>query len=168
MTIQANSPDDILALYADGYAQLAAVLEGLTDAELNLALTPESWSIRQVVHHLADGDDIWKMCIKMALGNREGVFNLQWYWDKEQMEWSENWQYADRSIDSSLALLRANRRHIVDLVQPVSETWEMSVRCNQSDGKEERISIGDVLSMQARHIMVHVQDIQAIRLAHSI
>jgi hypothetical protein len=168
MTKQADSPDDILALYADGPAQLEAALKGITEAELNLALTADSWSIRQIVHHLADGDDIWKMCTKMALGNSEGVFNLQWYWDNDQMEWSVNWQYAGRSIESSLALLRANRRHIVELVQPVSDTWKMSVRCYRPDGKEERISIGEVLSMQTRHIIGHVQDIKAIRLAHSV
>jgi hypothetical protein len=168
MTKQADSPDDILALYADGPAQLEAALKGITEAELNLALTADSWSIRQIVHHLADGDDIWKMCTKMALGNSEGVFNLQWYWDNDQMEWSVNWHYAGRNIESSLALLRANRRHIVELVQPVSDTLKMSVRCNRPDGKEERISIGEVLSMQTRHISGHVQDIKAIRLAHSV
>jgi len=42
------------------------------------------------VHHLADGDDIWTICIKAALGNSEGLFSLQWYWDKPQTEWAEN------------------------------------------------------------------------------
>lgn len=168
MVKQADSPEEILALYADGPAQLEAAMKGLADAELNLALTADSWSIREIVHHQADGDDIWKMCIKMALGNKEGLFNLQWYWDKEQMEWSGNWHYAGRSVESSLALLRANRRHIVELVHPVSDTWEKFVRCNRPDGKEERITVGEVISMQARHITAHIQDIKDIRLAHAI
>jgi hypothetical protein len=168
MTQQTDSPDDILALYTEGPTHLETILKELTENDLDLALTAGSWSIRQIVHHLADGDDIWKMCIKMALGNTEGLFNLQWYWDKEQMEWSGNWHYADRSIESSLALLRANRRHIVELVQPVSDTWGLSVRCYRPGGKEERISIGEVLSMQARHIDAHCKDIQAIRRAHSV
>ena len=115
MTEQALNPSATLALYADGPAQLEAVLMGLTESDLDLARTSDSWTIRQIVHHLADGDDLWKTCIKAALGNSEGSFSLQWYWDKPQTEWAENWKYANRSIEPSLALLRANRHNIVEL-----------------------------------------------------
>ena len=84
MTEQALNPSATLALYADGPAQLEAVLMGLTESDLDLAQTSDSWTIRQIVHHLADGDDLWKTCIKAALGNSEGSFSLQWYWDKPQ------------------------------------------------------------------------------------
>ncbi len=157
------SPIEILALYADGPCQLEAALQDLDTRELDFSPAADSWSIRQIVHHLADGDDIWKACIKMALGNENGLFSLLWYWEKEQLEWSRSWNYAGRSIEPSLALLRANRRHIVELVQPVSETWEKSVRVLHPDGKEDRITIGEVVRMQASHISGHVRDIQAIR-----
>jgi len=169
MTKQADISSEILAQYADGPAQLEAALNGLTESDLNLALTADSWSIRQMVHHLADGDDIWKICIKAALGNSEGLFTLQWYWDKPQMEWSENWKYASRSIEPSLALLRANRQHIVELVQQTPNAWEKSIRLKWPDRQEEeRITIGDVLLMQARHIVGHINDIQTIRREHGI
>ena len=58
MTEHANDAGAILALYADGPAQLTDVLTGFTESELNLALTTGSWTIRQIVHHIADGDDI--------------------------------------------------------------------------------------------------------------
>jgi hypothetical protein len=161
-------PSTTLALYADGPAQLEAVLMGLTESDLNLALTSDSWTIRQIVHHLADGDDIWKTCIKAALGNSEGLFNLQWYLDKPQTEWAENWKHANRRIELSLALLRANRQHIVELVQQTPDAWEKSIRLKRPDREEERITIGDVLEMQARHVVGHINDIQMIRRAHNV
>ena len=91
MTEQAYNPSATLALYADGPAQLEAMLMSLTESDLNLSQTGDSWTIRQIVHHVADGDDIWKTCIKAALGNSEGLFSLQWYWDKPQIEWAENY-----------------------------------------------------------------------------
>jgi uncharacterized damage-inducible protein DinB len=106
MTEQAHNPGATLALYAEGPAQLEAVLMGLTESEQNLARASDSWTIRQIVHHLADGDDIWKTCIKAALGNSEGLFSLQWYWDKPQTQWAENWKYANRRIEPSLACFR--------------------------------------------------------------
>ena len=84
--------------------------------------------IRQLVHHVVDGDDIWKLCIKAALGNSEGVFSLQWYWEVEQDTWVERWDYAGRAIEPSLALFRANRRHIVHLMERNPDGWERHVR----------------------------------------
>src|SRR5512139_3231261 len=112
MTIQTESVEAILAQYADGPARLDAALMGLTDSEMDLSLTADSWSIRQIVHHIVDGDDIWKTCIKAALGNSDTSFSLQWYTVKPQMEWSESWAYARRALEPSLTLFHANRSHI--------------------------------------------------------
>lgn len=166
MTEQAYNPSATLALYADGPAQLETALMGLTESDLDLAQTSDSWTIRQIVHHLADGDDLWKTCIKAALGNSEGLFSLQWYWDKPQIEWAENWKYADRRIESSLALLRANRQHIVELVHQTPGAWEKSIRLKWPEGEEERITIGEVLEMQASHVVGHIDDIRMIRQRH--
>jgi hypothetical protein len=165
MTEQDYNPNATLALYANGPARLEAALVGLTEPDLNLAQTSDSWTIRQIVHHLADGDDIWKTCVKAALGNREGLFSLQWYWDRPQTEWAANWKYAARRIEPSLALLRANRRHIVELVQQTPNAWEKSTRLKWPDGEEAQITIGEVLEMQASHVVGHINDIQRIRQA---
>jgi hypothetical protein len=81
-------------------------------------------------------------------------------------EWAENWKYANRRIEPSLALLRANRHHTVELVQQTPDAWEKSIRLKWPEGEEERITIGEVLEMQASHVVGHVNDIQMIRQAH--
>jgi len=168
MTGQADNINATLAQYADGPAQLEAALIGLTESDLNLAQTTDTWTIRQIVHHIVDGDDIWKTCIKAALGNSEGLFSLQWYWDRPQTEWAETWRYANRRIEPSLVLLRANRHHIEELVRQTPNAWEKSIRLKWPDTEEERITIGDVLEMQARHVIGHINDIQMIRRAHNV
>ena len=168
MTGQTDNINATLAQYADGPAQLEAALIGLTESDLNLAQTTETWTIRQIVHHIVDGDDIWKTCIKAALGNSEGLFSLQWYWDRPQTEWAETWGYANRRIEPSLVLLRANRHHIEELVRRTPNAWEKSIRLKWPDTEEERITIGDVLEMQARHVIGHINDIQMIRRAYNV
>ena len=59
MSEQTCDPDTILARYADGPAQLEAAIAGLSEEELDLAQTADTWTIRQIVHHVVDGDDIW-------------------------------------------------------------------------------------------------------------
>jgi hypothetical protein len=119
MNNQADTFKNILAQYADGPTLLEQTLSGLTETDLDLTLSADSWSIRQIVHHIVDGDDIWKTCIKTALGNSDALFSLQWYTVKSQMEWSESWAYPCRGLTTSLELYRANRRHIVDLLEHI-------------------------------------------------
>jgi uncharacterized damage-inducible protein DinB len=166
MSDHTGSPDTILELFADGPAQLEAVVAGLTDSELNLALSADSWTLRQIVHHIADGDDIWMIGIKAALGNPEGILEFKWYWDVPQNVWVERWKYASRPIESSLAIFRLNRQHITELIRQIPEAWELSLWVKWSNEEKMRMTVGNMVEMQARHAVHHIQDIQKIRQAH--
>jgi uncharacterized damage-inducible protein DinB len=82
-----------IARFAAGPTQLEAAIAGLSEGELDRAEGDHTWTIRQLVHHIADGDDIWKGFIKRATGNPGGTFDLQWYWEMPQDEWVEHWAY---------------------------------------------------------------------------
>lgn len=165
---QANSIVEILKQYADGPSLLDSALAGLFESNLDLALGADSWTIRQIVHHIADGDDLWKTCIKIALGNSEALFSLQWYTVKTQMEWSESWAYSHRRLESSLALYRANRRHIVDLLEHVPNGCEKTIRFKPSERPEMCITILDVIELHMDHLAEHIETIKAIRQAHGV
>ena len=72
--------DTVLARYMDGPPLLKRTLDGLCPNDLDKPPVNGGWTIRQIVHHVADGDDIWKTCIRIALGNEEAEFTLGWYW----------------------------------------------------------------------------------------
>ena len=163
-----DNQNETIAQYAGGPVELEAVLKGLTDSDLDLALTTDTWTIRQIVHHIVDGDDMWKTCIKAALGNSAGLFSLQWYWDRSQTEWAANWKYANRPIEPSLELLRANRHHLAELIEHTPNAWELSIRIKRPQREEERITIGFVLEMQTGHMIEHIGEIQAIRQVHKL
>lgn len=164
-----DNQNTTISQYASGPVQLNAVLKGLTDSDLDLSLTTDTWTIRQIVHHIVDGDDMWKTCIKAALGNNVGLFSLQWYWDRSQTDWAENWNYANRPIQPSLELLHANRQHITELIQQTPNPWKLSIRIKHPEIEDEqRITIGFVLEMQTGHMTEHIGEIQAIRQAHNL
>jgi hypothetical protein len=56
----------ILARYAEGPAELVRAIAGLDGAGLDAALDDESWTIRQIVHHIVDGDDIPARYMRVA------------------------------------------------------------------------------------------------------
>ena len=148
--------DTVLALYMEGPTLLEQTLAGLRPNDLDRPPVDGGWTIRQIVHHIVDGDDIWKTCIKIALGNEEAEFTLGWYWTLTQKEWAERWAYARRSLEESLALLKTNRNHIHQLLVKVPEGWSRSVAVRDSKGLLERVTVGFVVEMQADHLLHHV------------
>ena len=168
MLNQVNTYEAILKQYADGPSLLDSALAGLSETDLNLTLSVDSWSIRQIVHHIVDGDDIWKTCIKTALGNSDALFSLGWYAVKSQEEWSESWAYPRRGLESSLALYRANRAHIVDLIEHIPGALEKDVRLERRGKEEIRITVFDVVELHVQHPAEHIESIKAIRQAHGI
>lgn len=158
-----NDPDTILTRFKEGLALLERALVGLEDADLDASPLQGGWTIRQIVHHIVDGDDLWKACIKAALGNEGGEFTLEWYWTLPQQVWAESWEYAHRSLDLSIALFRANRDHIVQLMEQVPDAWNKTIGVRKPNGEVETVSAGFIVKMQAEHAEHHVARILAIR-----
>ncbi len=168
MSGETRDRETVLADYAAGPARLEAVIAGLAEAGLDLALAADSWSIRQIVHHVVDGDDLWKTCIKAALGNPEATFSLPWYWDVPQERWAECWNYARLPVGPSLARFRSNRRHIVELLGQIPDALSYCATVRWPDEQQVKVTVAWVVEMQARHVEQHAQDIQAIRKAHHL
>lgn len=152
-----------LGQYAAGADLLEAALNGLTETDLDLALEPESWTIRQIVHHIADGNELWKYCIKAALVNPKVLFSLHWYWDRPQVDWAINWAYGSLPIAPSLQLLRTNRQQIVELLHLSPQAWENSIWVEWPHRPAGQVSIRNLLEMQASHVAGHIEDIRRIR-----
>lgn len=163
-----NDQATILAQFAEGPARLENAINGLSESALDLSPSQGGWSIREIVHHVADGDDIWKSCIKMALGNEQAEFHLDWYWPIPQTNWASSWAYARRSVISSMDLLKADRKHILELLAQRPDAWERSVEIREPNGQMTRVSVGFVVEMQANHVIHHINRILAIRQEHGV
>ncbi len=168
MTQHSRSQDEVLELYLGGPILLEQAFQGLTEPDLDLSLGPDTWSIRQYVHHVVDGDDIWRTAIRAALGGIQRAFSFQWYWDIPQDAWAVRWAYAGRPLDPSVALLHAGRRYVAGLLRTIPGAWERSLTMHWPGGQEQKITVRDILEIQADHIVAHVRDIQAIREAHGL
>jgi hypothetical protein len=142
------------------------VLLDLSDIQLDLRTSAEGWSIRAIVHHIADGDDMWKMCIKQAMGYPMSEFVLQRYWDVPQDTWAKSWTYTERSIESSLALFSANRNHIVQLLRSTPGAMEQQLRVRWPTIGERVMQVAAIVEGQTHHVSEHITEIRTIRAAH--
>ena len=160
-----NLPEDrdcILSRFREGPILLEQTVSSLRESELDFKPSTGGWSIRQIVHHITDGDDIWKLGIKMAIGNEQAEFSLGWYSSQTQDTWADRWAYNRRSIGVSLSLLKAIREHLLQLLASVPEAWDRVVVVRTQQEKIERVPVGFVIQMQADHLFHHLERIRAI------
>ncbi len=160
-----RSQDDVLRMYAQGPKDLQAVLEGLSEVDYDLARSPGQWSIRQIVHHLAEGEMLFAPMIKAALAQPGSVYIRNQY---NQETWPEIFKYATRPVDSSVALVTAIRAHLVELLQRVPDNWEQYAMMRTIDGDPEgrKVTVGGLVGGMAQHMEEHCEEIRTIRKLH--
>ena len=154
---------EIVELFKQGPALLENALSGLSGTELDYLPSNGGWTIRQIIHHIADGDDLWKTGVRIALGNEEAEFSLKWYMAIPQTEWAKRWNYENRPVDISLELFQTNRKQILQLLEYSENGWIKSVRFQDTNGEFETVPVGVVIQMQADHVVHHVKRIMEIR-----
>ena len=169
MTTQLNDDDEIISNYGACPRQLEDAISGLSETDFNLKERADSWTIRQIIHHIVDGDDAWKLFIKQAIGHPNSEFFLDWYWQVPQDQLVERWNYQSRPIEPSLALFQANRAHIVQLLHhtPDGMKKQLLVRWPTEIG-EQMMEVRWILKGQTQHVLEHIAEISRIREAHNV
>jgi hypothetical protein len=170
MNAQLSGQDEqLITNYGNCPSQLDTAIIGLSEISLNLSKSAESWTIREIIHHIADGDDMWKLFIKRAIGNPNGEYVFDWYWQVPQDEWAKRWSYKERAIEPSLALFRANRSHIVQLLRHTPGAMEKSLRVRwPTKLGEQDVKVRLVVRGQTEHVLDHIAEIGEIREAHGV
>lgn len=160
-----RTPEETIALYAQGPYELEAVLDGLAEADLDLTLTAGSWSIRQIVHHLAESESLFLMQFKTALADSGHVYVRPPY---DQELWPQSLEYTKRPIEPSVALVQASRNHISQLLRYVPDSWEKFVLTMYTPEEDEghKTTVSDLVNIQIRHIWDHCEEIREIRKVH--
>jgi catechol 2,3-dioxygenase-like lactoylglutathione lyase family enzyme len=153
------SPEKMAAHYAQGGVELASMLAGLSESELDLARAPGEWSIRQIVHHLAETDTLMLMAIKTALAQSGSYYVRNPY---DQDVWVKALNYSGRPIEPSLALVKAIRAHIFQLLQHVPDISEHFVLLKWIDEEDEgsKVTVNDFVESLVRHHAEHCEEIR--------
>jgi catechol 2,3-dioxygenase-like lactoylglutathione lyase family enzyme len=160
-----HSPEETRALYARGGDDVEAALAGLAEADLDLSRAPEEWSIRQIVHHLADIDAMFLLIFESALARSGSTFLRNSY---DQAHWAEALAYKQRAIEPSLALIKATRWHLVQLFPHIADYWDRYVllKFASDEGQGHKITVGQLLAEMNWHLADHCREIRETRRIH--
>ena len=156
-----RSSEETLSLYIESVAELEKALLNLSEDDLNLSLTSDSWSIRRIVHHLADSETIFCWGMKLALSESGRIFKQYFPDSNDPLSALSS---PTRPIQPSLDLIRAMRAHIAQLALDIPDAMERYT----VDAEGDKATFGNLASMLLRHMAEHLDEIEAIRLAHAL
>lgn len=154
-TTTERSADETLALYERGVATLERALDGLSDADLDRSAGSGEWTIRQIVHHLADSEAAMLQRTMAALAEPGRVWTANLY---AQDAWVSGLDHAGRDIGPSLALLRAVRGYLSHLVRHMPDAWQRAT----IGPAGQALTVGTTISMLMSHANEHMVDIERL------
>lgn len=129
---------------------LRKVVEELTEDELNIPYRTEGWTVRQLIHHLADSHLNAYLRVKLALTEENPMIK-----DYQQDQWARLEDY-HLPIEVSLSMIETvHLRWTVVLKSLSIHDWERTFVHPESG----QLSIGKAIGMYAwhgRHHLAHI------------
>lgn len=113
---------ELLSQIAEAPRRLRAAVEGLSAEQLNTPYRLEGWTVRQVVHHLADAHLNWYVRTKLALTENEPTIKPY-----AEARWAELHDARHGPIEPSLLLLASLHERWVQLFESLATVdWSRS------------------------------------------
>ena len=134
--------------------KIAAPVKGVTKAKLSKRPQPDTWSITEILAHLADVEIVQGVRIRMILGSSGTP--LQGF---DQDVWAGYSNYAKHDPSLSLQAYVTNRERTVRLLKSLSADMWNRFGMHSERGKE---TVTRVAEMMAGHDINHMRQIRAI------
>jgi hypothetical protein len=140
---------------AEAPARLAAAVAGLTPAQLDTPYRPGGWTVRQLVHHIADSHMNALGRFKLALTEDEPTIKTY-----EEALWAELADTKTPPVEPSLALIEnLHTRWVVLLRSLTSADWPRKFRHPEWGSA----TVDFLLAQYAWHGRHHVAHITSLR-----
>ncbi len=156
--------EEALKRYAEGPDLLEAALAGLSEGDLD-ACSEDGWSLRQIVHHVADADSMWMANVRIAIISPGARVGLGWHPGNRGI--ADALRYAHRLVGPAMALFRATREHIAQMLSGIDDAEDGFIIVvdlpEWAEVREEKITVGEYIRGLARHVDEHVREIDRIR-----
>jgi hypothetical protein len=154
--MQPDERAQLIAQYADGYRAVAAALLKITPEELDVKPAPGKWSVREIVHHLADSEMTGAVRLRLLLA--EDGPAIKGY---DQDRFAARLYY-QRPHEASLELFRAARASTAELMGCLTEADWLREGTHTEVG---RFGVDTWLRIYAPHAHRHADQIRVARSA---
>jgi hypothetical protein len=151
--------NELIRSYGSGYDRLVEALHGVDDKLMNFKPAPDKWSIKEVVIHISDAEMVAVYRMKKVIAEDNP---LLFKFDPDL--WSARLNYAELDIQLYLELFRGLRLGMAAILSGLSEADWQRTGVHNVAGKQ---TLEDIVSMFARHVERHIQQIERNKQAFS-
>jgi hypothetical protein len=148
----------VIASIAQTPAELRRAVSGLTDAQLDTTYRPDGWTVRQVVHHLADAHMILYTRTKIALTEDNPAVKT---WDEEP--WAELADAKVMPIGGSLAVIDAVHARLAHLLETLTPEQLGRTMVHPQWGTITIDRLVDLCAWHGRHHTAHIAELRKRR-----
>jgi DinB superfamily len=134
---------------------LRAAVAGLGDAQLDTEYRPSGWTVRQLVHHVADSHMNAYVRVRLAL--TEDWPAIKPY---EEARWSELADARTLPVETSLSLLEPLHRRWVTLLESLGEADWRRGYVHPEMGRQVLSEVIAMYSWHGRHHTAHVTELR--------
>ena len=152
--------NDLIAMYAAGFDEVAQALNGFPDGSLGAHPIPGKWSAKEIVHHLGDSESTSAFRIRKLLAEDNAI--IEGY---DQDQFASRLRYNERDMAPALAAFRAARESTVPLLRMMSEEDWQRVGTHTESG---RYTTETWLTIYANHAHNHAAQIRRLREALNV
>jgi len=146
---------ELIARYKDGYRQVAEALQDISEEEMDYRWSPEKWTAREIVHHLADSEMTSAIRLRKLLV--EDQPQIQGY---DQEAFARRLLYARRPIAPALVAFKAARDTTAQLLEFMTDAdWQRTGHHSESGA----YSAETWLRIYAAHAHNHAEQIRHCR-----
>ncbi len=145
---------DPLELMASAPARLKALVAAATPAQLQYSPSPDRWSTRVILAHLADAEIVGAWRFRSILA--QDAVAVQGY---DQNEWATAFRYEKVEPSESLAIYEAVRRATVRALKVVDVSRRAHAGLHSERGRE---SIEHMVRLYAGHDLNHFGQIERL------
>ena len=144
-----------IAAIASAPAELRGAVRGLTAAQLDTPYRPGGWTVRQVVHHVADSHMNAYIRFKLALTENSPAIKPY-----DEAAWAQLADTADTPIETSLTLLDALHRRWVILLGHMQEPDFKRTLVHPDRGLVDNDWLLQLYAWHGRHHVGHVTELR--------
>ncbi len=116
MTMSNEERGYLVARYRDGAAVFEAAMVGVTEAELDAHPIEGEWSVREIAHHVGDGELNAAVRLRRLIAEDEPL--LPGY---DEMAFSRLLHYPERPIATSVAAMAAARASTLTILERLTD-----------------------------------------------
>lgn len=150
----AEERKQMIEMYSGGYAAVAEALLKITPAEIDFKPDPKRWSVREIVHHLADSEMTAAVRLRLLLAQDRPT--LHGY---DQDEFARRLYY-DRPYETSLELFRLARQSTAEILQRLTPTEWVREGTHTEAGP---YGVESWLKIYSQHAHKHARQIRVAR-----